>query len=170
MCIDVVGEDLTNCYNVVVAEAENLVAKIEVAKTEAIISVTSGTAPYTVIKNGETVLQTNQSDFSINVNDGDDIQIKSKAACEGEMQKTISLFENSKAYPNPSNGSFELFIPNDIKRVRLEVYNIQSQLLSSKVYSVNGGRVQLNIKDKPNGVYFVKIDANKPVFVKVIKR
>jgi hypothetical protein len=170
LCIDVVGQDYTSCHELIVEAAETLSAKIEVSKKTAAISVTSGTAPYTVLKNGEEVLKTNQKNFSVSVNDGDSIQVKSKEACQGEMLKTINLLENIKAYPNPSNGLFELFIPNDINNISVEVYNIQSRLLDSRNYSVVGGKVQLNLQDKPNGVYFVKVNSKKPVFVKVIKK
>ena len=168
--IDVVEQNHTSNFQVIVAEAETLAAKISVNKRSAEISVSSGTAPYTVIKNGEEVMQTNQSNFSVDVNDGDNLQIKSKEACQGEMSKVINLLENVKAYPNPSNGLFELVIPNDIKNIGLEIYNIQSRLLVSKTYAVSGGKVQLDLQDKPNGIYFVKVNSTQPVFVKVIKK
>ena len=168
--IDVVEQNHTSNFQVIVAEAETLAAKISVNKRSAEISVSSGTAPYTVIKNGEEVMQTNQSNFSVDVNDGDNLQIKSKEACQGEMSKVINLLENVKAYPNPSNGLFELVISNDIKNIGLEIYNIQSRLLVSKTYAVSGGKVQLDLQDKPNGIYFVKVNSTQPVFVKVIKK
>ena len=61
-------------------------------------------------------------------------------------------------------------IPNNIKTIDLEVYNMQSQIIVSKTYTVNAGKVQLNLEDKPNGIYFVKVNSEQPVFVKVIKK
>lgn len=168
--IVVVGMNHSNTFQATIEAAENLSAKIEVTKRTAKVSVESGKAPYIVIKNGEQLFETHQTNFSIAVNDGDNIQIKSKEACQGEMQKTINLLENIKAYPNPSNGLFELFIPNDIENISLEIYNIQSQLLVSKTYSVKDGVVKLDIQDKPNGVYFVKVNSKKQVFIKLIKK
>ncbi|WP_299059554.1 BNR-4 repeat-containing protein [uncultured Polaribacter sp.] len=170
ICVAVVGQNYTSCSKVAISASETLAAKINVSKRSAEVSVSSGTAPYTVLKNGEKVLQTNQSNFSIDVNDGDNIQIKSKEACQGEMLKTISLLEDIKAYPNPSNGLFELFIPNEIQFINLEIYNIQSRLLVSKTYPVNEGKVQLDIRENPNGIYFVKMNSKVPVFIKLIKK
>ncbi len=170
LCISVVNTEFTSCYQVVVPEAENLSAKINVNKKTAVVAVASGTAPYTVYKNGKTILETYQTNFTVDVNHGDDIQIKSKEACQGEMSKSINLLEEVRAYPNPSNGIFELFIPNDIETIGLELYDIQSRLILSKTYSVTNGRVAIDIEDKPTGVYFAKINAKKPVFVKLIKK
>ena len=170
LCIDVTGKDYKHCYEVTIEEAETLTGKISLSKQSLSVSLESGAAPYTVIKNGEQLFETNQTNFSLDVNHGDNIQIKSKEACQGDMIKTINLLEDIKAYPNPSNGLFELYIPREIQAVDLEVYNIQSQLIASKTHSVNEGKVQLNIEDKPNGIYFVKVNSKKPVFVKVIKK
>ncbi|XCF05439.1 BNR-4 repeat-containing protein [Tamlana crocina] len=171
LCIDVVGKNFQHCYQVEIVEAESLSAKISVkSKQSAEINVASGTAPYTVIKNGEAVLQTNQTTFSVDVRDGDLIQIKSNEACQGEMSKTINLFDSVKAYPNPSSGIFELNIPSGIDQVDLAVYNIHSQMISASTIKVNAGKVRLDIANKPNGIYFVKINSKKPKFIKLIKK
>jgi hypothetical protein len=170
LCIDVVGENYKHCYQVTIEAAEILTGKISVTKKSATVSVESGKAPYMVIKNGQQLFETYQSNFSIDINHGDSVQVKSKEACQGEMVKTINLLQNLKAYPNPTTGLFEMYIPNSLKTIDLEVYNIQSQLIVSKTYTANAGKVQLNLEDKPNGIYFVKINAEQPVFVKVIKK
>ncbi|MFC2127098.1 T9SS type A sorting domain-containing protein [Bacteroidota bacterium] len=169
-CITIEDETFEQCYQATIDAAASLTGKISIDKKTAEISIIEGTAPYTVLKNGQTVLETYQSNFSVGVNHGDDIQINSKAACQGKLLKRINFLEDIKAYPNPSNGSFELYVPNDLDTIELEVYNIQSQIIISKTYLVKDGKVQLNIKDKPNGVYFVKVNSKKPVFVKVIKK
>ncbi len=170
LCIEVVGKDFSHCYQVTVEAAPKLSGKISINKKSAKVSVSSGEAPYTVLKNGMELFETYQTNFTLDISDGDIIQIKSKEACQGEMSKTISLLENIKAYPNPTNGLFEMYIPNSIDTIDLEVYNIQSQLIVSKTFSVNAGKVQLSLADKPNGIYFVKVNSKKPVFIKVIKK
>ena len=170
LCIEVVGENFNHCYQVTIEAAPTLSGKISITKKSAKVSVSSGEAPYTVIKNGMELFETYQTNFTLDVNDGDTIQIKSKEACQGEMLKTVNLLENVKAYPNPTNGLFEMYIPNNIKTIDLEVYNMQSQLIVSKTYTANAGKVQLNLEDKPNGIYFVKVNSEQPIFVKVIKK
>ena len=169
-CIDVVGENYSHCYEVTIAGGASLSGKIEVVKKSASVSVTSGTGPYKVFINGIELFETNQTSFSIGVNHGDEIRVESKEACQGLMAKTINLLEDIKAYPNPTSGLFELYIPNTIEAIELEVYNIHSQLITSKVYPVQGGKVQLNLENKPKGIYFVKVISEKPVFIKLIKK
>ena len=169
LCIEIEGKSIKQCYNIAMAAGESLSGKINVNKKHAGISVTSGTGPYKVIKNGELAYETNQSNFSIEINQGDHIQVQGKDACQGELLKTISLLDEIKAYPNPSKGLFEFYVPDNLERIDLEVYNAQSQIIVSKTYNVKLGRVQLNIEGYPNGVYFLKVNSINPVFVKIIK-
>ncbi|WP_193744430.1 T9SS type A sorting domain-containing protein [Jejuia pallidilutea] len=80
------------------------------------------------------------------------------------------MLQDLKAYPNPSTGLFEMYIPNSIDTIDLEVYNIQSQLVVSKTFTASAGKVQLNLENKPKGIYFVKVNLEKPVFIKLIKK
>jgi hypothetical protein len=170
LCITVDGEDFQQCYQVTIEGGVSLTGKIAVVKQSVQVSVESGAAPYSVYSNGQQIMETYQSNFSINVNHGDKLQIKSKDACQGELLKTINLFENIKAYPNPSSGQFEIYMPNNLKTVEMFIYNIHSQLIDVKTYTLNAGKLQLNIEDKPNGIYFAKINVEKPVFLKLIKK
>ncbi|SNR71005.1 Por secretion system C-terminal sorting domain-containing protein [Lutibacter agarilyticus] len=169
LCITIEGDTFEQCYNVTIEGGSKLEGKIKVDKKIAAVSIAKGTAPYTVLKNGKTILETYQTNFSVEINHGDQLQIQSKSACQGVLSKSIDLLENVRVYPNPTNGLFEMYLPEDIKTANIEIYNIQSQLISSQTYTVQGGSVSLNISDKPVGVYFVKLNLEKPVFIKVIK-
>ncbi|RXP45688.1 hypothetical protein EC396_15225, partial [Lutibacter sp. HS1-25] len=83
LCITVEGDTFEQCYKVSIAEASNLSGKILVDKKTASVSIAEGTAPYTVLKNGKTILETYQTDFSVEINHGDQLQIQSKSACQG---------------------------------------------------------------------------------------
>ena len=169
-CITILGDSFKQCYQAIIEGGTSLTGKINIEKQKAVISIEDGTAPYTVLRNGQTVLETYQSNFSVDVTHDDDIQIKTKSSCQGKLVKRINLLENIKAYPNPSNGLFDIFIPSDLESIHLEVYNIQSQIISSKVYPVHSGVISLNISENPNGIYFVKVNLEQPVFVKLIKK
>ncbi|GGD27353.1 DUF4955 domain-containing protein [Hyunsoonleella pacifica] len=170
LCITVEGEEFQQCYQVTIEIGVSLAAKIAVVKKSAQVSVESGAVPYSIYKNGKQIMETYQSKFSIDVTHGDELQIKSKDACQGEILKTINLLENIKAYPNPSNGLFEIYMPNNLKTVEIFIYNIHSQLIDVKMYTLNAGKLQLNIENKPNGIYFAKMNLEKPVFIKLIKK
>ena len=169
LCITIEGKTFKQCYNVTIEEASSLSGKIQVDKKTASVSIEEGTAPYTVLKNGKTILETYETDFSVEINHGDQLQIQSKSACQGVLSKSIDLLESVLVYPNPTNGLFEMYLPEGIKTANIEIYNTQSQLVSSQTYTVQDGRVRLNISDKPVGIYFVKLNLEKRVFIKVIK-
>ena len=170
LCITVDGEDFEQCYRVTIDGGVSLSGKISVVKKSAIVSLTSGTGPYKVFKNGIELFETNRTNFSLGVQHGDEIQVKSQEACQGLISKKINLLEDLRVYPNPSGGLFELYIPNDIKVIDMEVYNIHSQLIKSNRYPIHGGKVSIDISDKPKGIYFLKLNFEKPVFTKLIKR
>ena len=71
---------------------------------------------------------------------------------------------------NISLPNFELGIPISHKEVVIELYNMQSQLISSQTYLINYGKVQLNIENMPTGIYLAKVVLNKPVNIKIIKQ
>ncbi len=75
------------------------------------------------------------------------------------------------AYPNPSNGTFKVALPIMKNEVTIAIYTIQSQLISKKLYAVNNGIVEINIDNKPTGLYIVQVllENNSAAF-KIIKQ
>jgi len=107
--------------------------------------------------------------MSLDVSHGDLVAVKTSIECEGLFLTDIDLISEIIAYPNPTNGFFEISLPISKKEVKIELHNMQSQLISSKVYAVINGKIQLTIENKPTGVYVVKIHLDKPIALKIIK-
>lgn len=170
LCIEVDGETFKQCYQITINGGVALTGKIQVVKKQAAVSVDFGQPPYRVYKNGDLIMETAQSNFSLDVNHGDYLEVKGKEACQGVISKKVNFLDDLKAYPNPSNGVYEIFVPNELKLMDLEIYNIHAQLVYTKRHQLNSGKLTLNIEDKPNGIYFVKIKLEKPVFIKLIKQ
>jgi hypothetical protein len=74
------------------------------------------------------------------------------------------------AHPNPSNGIFEIAVPISEKEVSIVIYNIYGQLISKKKYPVSYGKVNLDIKNQPIGIYLAKVQLVVPVTLKIIKK
>ena len=83
----------------------------------------------------------------------------------------LSVNKVIKAYPNPSNGVFIITTPIIQKEVTVEIYTIQSQLISKKSYIVYDDKVEISIDDKPNGLYIVQVllDNSSTAF-KIVKQ
>ena len=170
VCITVTGESYKQCYTLVIEQGTTVSAKSSVASNKISITIEQGTAPYIVLVNGVEVLVTNNSSFSIDIKQGDLVQVKTNVVCEGIYSKKINLFEQILAYPNPTKGKFDIALPVSQKEVLVELYTIHGQLISKEVYNGNSGKLQLSLENKSTGLYFVKIHLEKPVLIKIIKQ
>ena len=169
ICITVIGETYEQCYNIEIPEGTLVSGKAVITSKKAKIEINQGTAPFQVFVNGNLVLQTSSPTFNIKVKQGDEIQVKTAVSCEGIYSKMIDSFDEITAYPNPTSGTVEIAFPTTQKEVSIALYNIQSQLISVKTYTVINGKTELSLKDKPSGVYIAKIDSEKPLNLKIIK-
>ncbi|MFD1293120.1 reprolysin-like metallopeptidase [Lutibacter holmesii] len=169
-CIAIAEENYEQYFTITIEEAATISAKATVKSNNAAITISEGTAPYSILVNGKEVLKTSNPSFSIAIEHGDVVEVKTAIECEGVFSKNIDLFENIIAYPNPSNGSFQITVPSNNSNVTVEIYNVQSQLLLTKVYPVKYGEIQLNIEEMPSGVYFAKIISENPATLKLIKQ
>lgn len=169
-CISINEENYEQCFTVVIEAASIIAAKATITSNKAEITISEGTAPFSILVNGKQVYKTSNAAFEIDVIHGDFIEVKTAIECEGVFSKNIDLIEGVIAYPNPSKGRFKITIPFSKKDITVEVYNIQSQLILTKNYPVNNGEIQLNIEEMPTGIYFAKIILDEPISLKLIKQ
>lgn len=169
ICIKRLGESEEQCYNVTIESPNMVSGKASVNASKVSIEINKGTIPYTVFVNEIEVLKTTTSIFDINVKHGDIIQVKTAIGCEGVFSKTIDLFNEITAYPNPTSGNFEISFPIEYKQVKVTLFTVQSQLISSKIYPVINGKIQISLERKPSGIYFLEIGEGNYKNIKIIK-
>ncbi len=169
LCLSVEGEEFKQCFELVIPQGTIISGKSSVKNNRATVQIEKGTAPYKVFVNGEVLFETMSTSIDINVKHGDLLQIKTAVACEGVIAKKIELLEAVVAYPNPSNGHYEIALPVSEGQVKIEVYNILGKLLESNNYQIISGKVHLNLSDKPNGLYIAKIYLEEPTTLKLLK-
>jgi endonuclease I len=169
ICIIITSEGYEQCFKVEIEEGITISGKSTSISGKVSFDIEQGTAPFKVFINDKMTLETHSKTFDIDAKHGDLIEVKTTVACEGLLSKTANFFNEIIAYPNPSNGNFEITLPVEQKEVIIELYNIQSQLISVKTYPVNYGKVHLNIENKPAGIYLVKVNLEEPVLLKIIK-
>ena len=107
--------------------------------------------------------------FNVDVKHGDLVEVKTAKSCEGTFSKTIELLDAIVAYPNPTNGIFDIALPVSQKEVVIELYSIQSQLISTRTYPITYGNVQLTLENQPTGLYIAKVKLENPIILKIIK-
>ncbi|WP_372746918.1 alpha-amylase family glycosyl hydrolase [Lutibacter sp.] len=170
VCISVTGETYEQCYVVTIAEGTTVSGKASVSSSKVEITIEEGTAPFNVFVNNEEVLETSAPTFSVNVKQGDQIQVKTAVSCEGIFSKTIDVLESFTAYPNPTNGLFEISVTTTEKNAVVEMYSVQGQLISKYSYPISNNKIQMSLEDKPTGLYFVKVYLQDTILLKVVKQ
>lgn len=83
--------------------------------------------------------------------------------------KELLLVDEIKIFPNPNNGDFIISINKLSENTFIEVYNTLGQLIFRD--NLTKHLAQINLKEKSNGLYFLKIDeGGKIIFTsKIIK-
>lgn len=169
LCFTVESEEYEQCFTLEVLKGFEFNAKSIVSGKKAIIEIQEGTAPYMVFLNGFKVFETMSKSFEIDVKQSDLLEVKSAKSCEGTYKKRLVLLEEFVAYPNPTSGQFEIAIPNSNKPTIIEVYNMFGQLILENSVRINSTKTQINLSGKPNGVYFIKINAEETKTLKILK-
>ncbi|NDP22316.1 MAG: T9SS type A sorting domain-containing protein [Paludibacter sp.] len=91
----------------------------------------------------------------------DKLQFKSEMISSGIQQLAeVSLID---IYPTVSNAVFKLINPNQVP-VSLDVYNSTGIKMSHQ----QGLNTEINLKEKPSGIYFVRISVNNRIVTKRI--
>jgi len=170
VCITVTGETFEQCFTITIKPGASISGKTSVTSKKANIEINKGTAPYTVFVNGKNVLQTMMSSFDIDVIHGDLVEVKTDVHCEGVFSQVVNLLDEIMAYPNPTTGIFELALPISLEEINIELFTINSQLISADTYSVVNGKVKLSLLSQPEGIYIVKIYLDTTVNLTVIKK
>ncbi|WP_299547344.1 T9SS type A sorting domain-containing protein [Seonamhaeicola sp.] len=169
ICINIKGKPESQCFTVQVGEAEAITLKSVLKSNQLAVNVTNGTAPYKVWINNSQVLETMSPSFAVHVNQGDTVKVKTDKDCEGELIQSVDFYSNVRPFPNPTSGVFKITLPIQEGNIPIEIYDIRGQLISSEIYIIHSGEIQLNLNGKTSGMYFAKLLLDKPVNFKIIK-
>ncbi|MDO6519007.1 beta-galactosidase [Zobellia uliginosa] len=170
LCITVDNSEDTACYNLKVKEATTLEGKSTIASKKMNVAIQKGTPPFNVFVNDKQVYETHANSFVIDVENGDKVQVTTNRECEGAIEKVVMPYDAVYIAPNPSDGLVEIHVPTKKKSIQIDLTNLQSQLISSKVYPVVSGKVTVDLRNNPGGVYFATIMLDKIVKVKILKK
>jgi hypothetical protein len=171
VCITITGKTYEQCFTLNIARGTSLNGKLSVKSKVAAIEIKEGTAPFQVFVNGNSQFETTAMNFTVPVELGDFVEVKSAKVCEGSYTKSILDDTSAIAgYPNPTRGLIEIATPTVRTAVSVEVYNLNGQLISSGMYTVLDGKVALNIENEISGVYIAKVYLDIPVSLTIIKK
>ncbi len=170
ICVNIAEGNIKQCYSIVVPESTAITAKTTSVSDKLEVDIQSGTAPYQVNVNGVLQFETNSSNFTVDVNNGDVLEVTTSKPCEGTFAKTITLYDLVKAVPNPTQGPFDVYLSTNDTSAVIEFYTVGGTLISKALYPIENGKVHLDLEKQPAGIYFVKVQSNPVQIVKIIKK
>jgi VCBS repeat-containing protein len=170
-CIGVSGLVFKQCYTLTIAKGGSITGKLSnMSSNKVAVEIKEGTAPFEILVNGKSQFETNQTSFSVNVNQGDLIEVKTAIACEGIYSKAIMDAPiGISAYPNPTSGEFEIQVPGVKDEIYIELFSINSILISNGMYPVVNQKVKLSIENQSIGIYIAKVHSGTPISLIIIK-
>ncbi|AYN69363.1 BspA family leucine-rich repeat surface protein [Euzebyella marina] len=169
-CIKVPPLRFEQCYVVELPEALTISGKSHSTDGKYSLKIDSGTAPYSVLVNGQITLQTNSTDILLDVSQGDVVEVTTDKDCEGVYSEEIGIETPIHTYPNPTPGYFEIRVPMQKGEVKVEIASMESKLIRTEMYLVEGNVIKVDISNLPQGMYFVKVALKKPVVLKIVKQ
>ncbi len=172
ICIEIANTSYQHCATLKIEGSSLLSGNTSNKANSKILDVqiNSGTAPFTVYVNHKKVLETLDTSFSVKAQDGDLVEIASKAICEGKITKIMGSLE-LKALPNPTTDYVEINLPpKSGKTIKVDLFSSSSQLIFSKQYSIVNNKIRINLKDNPSGMYFIRLHLEKLKTIKILKQ
>ena len=172
-CINLNQYGYEQCFEVNITAGTNLFGKASTSKkmSTTTIKLESGTAPYFVKVNGRDLFETHQTSFDIPVKHGDIIEVSTNKLCEGTFTEKVSIFNTLTAYPNPTENSIEIAVPDTKKTsILVALYNSQTQLMFQKQHDVYQQKIVIELSGFPKGLYFAKLNMEATETVKILKK
>ncbi|MBW4891704.1 IPT/TIG domain-containing protein [Mucilaginibacter sp. HMF5004] len=174
ICITVAGQPTyQQCFTAVVSEPKDLsvyVANIK-AGNQVVISMGGGSS-YNISLNG-TVTTTTNSQVTLSLSKGlNTILVSTDKACQGVIEKNITVSDEALIYPNPFDNILNLSLGNSIvKTAAVNIYSTDGKVAFTTKYNNVVGSIPLNLSGLKAGLYVLKLstDSTDSVF-KIIKR
>ncbi len=149
------------CYTVNIAQGESISGKAEVTSKSAKIELNTGTPPFTVYLNGIVKINTLNTNFELEIEQGDLIEVKSSIVCEGVFSKKIDLINNISIYPNPITTEINFNFPNETTELNFAIYSILGNIIFED--TVHKSNPKVNISFLTNGLYFFQVQYDNEI-------
>ena len=170
--ISVKGEATSQSFIAVIGKGSTISGKTtKLSYNKITVFMTEGTAPYKVFLDNVEQFETPFSTFTLDVNNDSLLEVTTAKNCEGKFTKNIEgILSSSAVFPNPTSGSFEIAIPTNKKEIVVDLYSLNSVLISSKTYPLENGTVKVSLEGQMDGIYIAKVYLDTPSYLKIIKK
>lgn len=154
------NDSFERCFDIVIQGVESIAVSSKESLDGSFISfsVSSGTAPYVVRLNDETIGIFSESTFEISNTGHGLLTITSGLDCEGSFNMFMGNRNDGFVYPNPVRSRTSVFTEVEKGWVRCSVYDSQGRMVSSQNVFCENHHVEVNLEGVSAGLYYLKID------------
>ena len=171
VCITIADKSFEQCFSITIGKGGTISGKSSLSSNKLSVEIVQGTAPFEIIVNGVSQFETAASSFTVDVKQGDLLEVKTAIPCEGIYAKNVTdLISELIVYPNPTYAWVEISIPTTKKEVNIELYASSGKLISTDSYELVNQKTQINLEKLSSGIYLAKIYLDSPVSVIIIKQ
>ena len=123
--------------------------------------------------NDEVVKITSDPTFDLELIGSGALEIRTSIACEGTFKTSIKNALNIVASPNPVINNLKITLPNTVTQseIDVQVFSVNGKLVINTTYRTNNSNyIDVPFADLNSGVYFIKLNLDKPEVIKIIKK
>ena len=170
VCIAVNESNQTDCFEILIVDAELIALKGEPGKSQNKYSfeIDKGTAPFRVFLNDKLFLTSNENNFEIELNKGGKLEIRSAKECEGAYTTSI---DSVLLWQNPVGNFIDLLLPLGTEKAEIEtmIFDNSGKLVFKQMVSVENNTMAIPFQNFAKGIYILKLSiAAKPI--KILKK
>ncbi|TSD64003.1 T9SS type A sorting domain-containing protein [Inquilinus sp. KBS0705] len=174
ICIGVDGEIFSQCFKVIVTEPKDLSVYSTVNKTLNNINLQlDGGSTFNITLN-DVNYTTTQKEITLPLLVGTNkIRITTDNLCQGVVEKTITLNDKVKPFPNPFTNILYVNIGNaKTNKVQVKIVSVlDGKQTYSNSYTNKSGILELDLSALANGVYYLSLNLDdKQSGYKIIKK
>ena len=135
------------------------------------VTINAGTGPFNVRLNGKLIRTTNERSFAIEIDESGLLEIEPARLCEGIFATNVNIgFSELVAFPNPVVNDLNITMPNtNISDVPVRIFNVTGQEIFNQNITIRNSLLRIPFVTIPNGTYFVRLEMESPVVLKIIK-
>ncbi|SDX90069.1 agarase [Lutibacter oricola] len=161
------------CFSINIKEVETLgvSSKVNSSAKTATYNLKGGTN-YTILLNNKTYKTSNSTIELPLINGLNSVEIKADKECQGVYKNSLFIGSEIIAYPNPFKNNFTIDLGIDTsKTASIAVYSSIGNLVYSKKYTVNNGKINLDLNSLNSNVYMLEVKTEKSSKkIKIIKQ
>ncbi len=174
ICVTIEGEStFKRCFEVTIREPKDLALFSSINQKENLLNLKlEGAETYFIKLNGD-LIKTSLKELELNLKPGtNSLTVYTDKLCQGVIEKFFEIGSGVQIFPNPFENVLNIILGTQYSgNVKVEVRNIQGQIMYSGNHTADSNPIVLNLPELVPGTYMVQVTSKDHRSVqKVLKR